>query len=333
MNGNLLKKNTKFSSFDGDLVLRGQFEEILGTYVNFYLNHIGVSISVNGEEVFWSGRIQEDIPEIMCAANWSSWFREEPKPEDIVEIRLHNPHSYGNAGAYNQFLDSMFQGPGRTIEQRAESASMPYRITGSIIIIVSIALLGVALSYFVQRLSSAGLLLSMGVMSLFMGIYMVFDTVDVEFHSELFVFNTCVRQYCIMFAVLELVNCIRKTLTGKRGKIAEVLAVTSGVCIGILLAVSLGSMIALYDTGIFWAVVHGLISLMLIGLCIQEYRQGEKENRILNVSYVILLLALLLKLVNARMNFWTSGIVVKVIFVLLAMLHIVRAIKLDAFYF
>lgn len=325
-----LEQSTKLSGFGGDLVLRGQFDETYPMYVSFYLNHIGVTISVNGEEVFQSGRTDNDIPEMMCVKGWASWLYEEADPEDEVEIHLHNPHSYGNTGAYHQFLDSLCLGSGMALEDHVESLGMPYRIASFFIIVISIALAGVAISYFLQGISSARLLLGTGLLSLFMGGYIMLDAVDIEFHSNVIVFNTCLCQYCIMFAALALVYCIRQTLTEKRRKIAGILAVISEIQVGIFILFSLLGMIDIYDTGLFWAVVQGSVFLVLIGLCVQEFRLGEKDNRILSVSYIILMSAAVLELVNAGMNFWTGGIVVKIVFGLMLVFQLVRAVKVVA---
>ena len=46
-----LDGHTKLSALDGDIVLRGHFDRELpeGGRVNFYLNHIGFSVYINGE--------------------------------------------------------------------------------------------------------------------------------------------------------------------------------------------------------------------------------------------------------------------------------------------
>lgn len=52
---------------------------------------------------------------------------------------------------------------------------------------------------------------------------------DICFRSKNYLFNICMRQYCIMFAELEFANCIRKTLTGKERKAANVLTLMLGI--------------------------------------------------------------------------------------------------------
>lgn len=323
-----LEENTRLSSFDGDFVLRGRFSEPNPMYVSFHLNHIGVVISVNGEEVFESGRASDEIPEMICGSYWSGWLYEEAKPEDVIEIRLHNPHNYGNAGAYEEFLNSLHLGGGIALENHLKAQSTPYWIVGSVMLVAAVALLGMALGYFVQRLPYASLLWSMGLLTLFMGGYILMDTIDIEFHSELFVFNTYVRQFCIMFAIMELIIGIRKILTGKGRKIAGIITAVLEVSNGAALLFAFTDKIALYDSSVYLAIVQGIASLILLWLCIREYRQKERENRVLLITGIIILFAVWLELVNARMNLWTSGIVVKTIFSLSFVFHLFRTIKI-----
>lgn len=325
-----LEENTRLSSFDGDLVLRGRFSEEFPMYVSFHLNHIGVIISVNGEEVFESNRARDEIPEMVCGSYWSGWLNEDAHPEDIIEIRLHNPHSYGNAGAYEEFLNSLHFGAGTALENHLEPQSRPYRIAGSFMLVAAVALLGMALGYFVQRLPQASLLGSMGLLTLFMGGYILMDTIDIDFRSKLNVLNTCVRQCCIMFAVMELANGIRKILTGNKYKIAGIITAVLGVSNGVALLFSFTDKIALYDTSGYLSIVQGIASLVLLWFCIQECRQRKKENRVMLISGMILLLTVWMELVNARMNLWTSGIIVKTIFFLIFVFHLFRAIKMVA---
>lgn len=326
-----LSPEVKLSGFGGDLILRGQLDLLEGIYLSFYLNHIGISISVNGERVFESGRIEDDLPEMICGSYWSGWYPEEPLQEgDEIEIRLHNPHSYGNPDAYHEFLNSLYLGGGTTLQNYLKSESLPWRGIGVVILVVSVALLGMSLGYFAQRLPSASLLWSMGVMSLFMGGYLWIDTRDIMFRSSLAVINTCVRQYCLMFAFLELVNCIRKILTGKEKRFAEYLTAAVVAADGVLLVLSLTDRIAIYDTGLFWAIAQGLAALILLFLCLRECRRREKKERVLLISGMILLCAGLLELVNARTGFWISGILGKVVFILLFFFYIIRAVKMVA---
>lgn len=234
---------------------------------------------------------------MICGSYWSGWSSEEIETGDETQIRLHNPHKYGNAGAYNEFLDSLYFGGGTALQKQLHQMSMPYQITGMFIMVVSVALLGMALGYLVQRISSGSLLWSMGL-------------------------------FCIIFGSLELANCIRKILTGKRRKIAGYFVAMQATVNGILVLLSLIDIIDVYDISLYWAISQGIVFLAMFGLCVLEYLRGIKEERILSVSCMILIFAVLFELVNARVNFCTSGIIVKVIFTVLFLFHLVSAVNL-----
>ena len=61
-----LRKDTNLSAYDGDLVIRGRFNEELpeGTNIKNYLNHIGMSVYMNGEILYESSVEQY----LICAA-------------------------------------------------------------------------------------------------------------------------------------------------------------------------------------------------------------------------------------------------------------------------
>ena len=101
-----LTEESDISALNGDLYLRGTFlrEMEEGWQLNYYRNHIGASIKVNGELIY-----QDDIlsipnlnPELfssMCARAWAGTLVPAIGTEDLIEICLHNPHMYGNSRA------------------------------------------------------------------------------------------------------------------------------------------------------------------------------------------------------------------------------------------
>lgn len=318
------------SSFDGDMVMRGRFGEVAFTEISYYLNHIGVSISVNGEHVFESGRFSDEMPEMICGSYWGGWFHEELTEQDEIEIVLHNPHSYGNPDAYNEFLNSMYYGSNTIIVDKYYAETMPYKVVGIIMLVFSLVIFGITLGYYIQRLPSASLMLSMGIMVLCMGGYILFDMIDISFYSSLIVYNTCMRQFCIMFGTFELVNCLRKMFGGKLKKVASYVVSFSGVSAVLLLLLSIADVVFVYDIGMYYAVVQGLASLVMLYLSYRKLRCDETSDKVMIVSGMILLLVTMLELVNGRLNIWTGGIVVKWTFVAIMVFHLVRAVKVVA---
>ena len=113
-----LTEESDISALKGDLYLRGSFlwEMEEGWQLNYYRNHIGAAIKVNGQLIYQDDIL--DIPDLkpelfasMCARSWMGTLVPAIGPEDSVEIYLHNPHMYGNETAYRDFLTTLCSDP------------------------------------------------------------------------------------------------------------------------------------------------------------------------------------------------------------------------------
>lgn len=65
-------ENTKFSAYDGSVVLRGNFEyEIPESYpINFYLEQITMDLYINGEPIYKDSRNQIGLTPSNCCTQW-----------------------------------------------------------------------------------------------------------------------------------------------------------------------------------------------------------------------------------------------------------------------
>ncbi|MGN1180413.1 MAG: sensor histidine kinase, partial [Suilimivivens sp.] len=322
-----LEKDTKLSSFDGDLVLRGHFSPFHPMWISFYLDHIGVMISVDGQEIYWSGRVTDEVPEMMCSSIWNGWDCSNVDAASEIEIRLHNPHNYGNGDAYNEFLGSLYIGGETALQDTVWQESKFYTVAGLFVVVISVALLGLSLGYLAQRIPAGSLLCSIGMMCLFMGGYILMDTKDICYRSSLLVFNTCVRQFCIMFSALAFADCAKKILSGKERKIAAIAVKVLSITEGILLILSLTNTVTVYDTGLYFAIVFSMVSLILLCLCISECLHNQNADKMVQGSCIVMILAVILELLNGRMNFAINGMIIKAVFLLLFAFHLIRAVR------
>ena len=194
-----LTEQSELSARKGDLYLRGTFLREMGEgwQLNFYRNHIGVQISVNGQSIY-----QDDIlsipnlrPELfasMCARAWTGTLVPAIGTEDTVEIYLHNPHSYGNDSAYRDFLTTLCSDPVEwsILKLNLEPHGEPFRLLGALLAATSLMLLGASIAAVIVRIPMGGMLLKMGLLTLFTGGYIAFDSLDVSYWSDLNVLNT-----------------------------------------------------------------------------------------------------------------------------------------------
>lgn len=324
-----ISDDTDICAFDGDLILRGRFSEELpeGVQIIFYLNHIRMDIYMDGELIYESS--YEMYPD-MCGDAWTTWILPEMGEEDEIEIHLHNPHKYGNHNAYNQYLDSIYLGSDVVLQEQYNKQTMPYKLFCAFVIVVSIAIIGTAIGYELLRLPNSTVLYKLGITSLLMGVYMYFDVKYFLFPSSKLVLNTYIRQMAIMLGACMFGAVITEVLEEKRKKIASIavgLLVATDV---VFLAMVFGGKIRIYDTGMYWAIIQGIISLILIVLCVKEIKNSDKHNMFMFFSIVALLSVLVAELINARLSWWNNGNCIKVVFSVLLVIHLVYSIKLMA---
>lgn len=182
----ILTEDTELSARNGDLFLRGTFlrEMKEGWQLSFYRNHIGISIKINGQQVYKDAMLE--IPEIkadlfasMCGREWMHILVPEISTQDVVEIYLHNPHMFGNKTAYRDFLTTLCGNqPGFDLLQKSlEPYGNPFRITGGLLVAGALMLLGAAIAAGFVRNPSCSTLFKLGLMTFFSGGFIIFDTV------------------------------------------------------------------------------------------------------------------------------------------------------------
>ncbi len=322
-----LSEDTELSAFDGDLLLRGRFDMELpeGACIYFYLNHIGMSVSVNGENIY---EMSNEINSDMCGNDWQEWLLPAMAEVDLIEIKLHNPHSYGNKDAYNELLDSLCMSGETQLKKYYEKKERPYRYFCIFILVASIALIGTAIGYQLLHLPNSTLLLKLGLMSLLMAVYMYLDTKDISLRNDKLVFNTYMRQIAMMLATLMLGAGVIEMLQAKWKKLAQIAVYVLLVANFVFMAISLAGVMGIYDTGMYWAVIQGIVCLILIFLCVKEVKNSEKNEQIMLISVVVLMAVLIAELINARLSVWKSGICIKTLFGVLFVLLLIWAVKL-----
>ncbi len=334
-----LTEDAELSALKGDLFLRGTFlrEMREGWQLNFYRNHIGVSIKVNGEQIYKDAMLyipdlQADTFASMCAREWMAVPVLGISTQDTVEIYLHNPHAFGNKTAYRDFLTTLCSDmpiPGLNIlQQNLDAYGEPLRITGGLLAVASLMLLGAAIAAAIVRIPVAGRLLKLGLLTLFTGGFIAFDTIDISFWNELNVLNTYTQQLCMMLAVFCLDSFICDYLTGKRRKAAGVSVAISAALSSVLIILSFTRVTALFDTLSYWAVSQAVLCPVLMVCCVGELlKTAPKGRRLVLISGVLLPGAILLDLIGVGENILCRCVCSKVLFIALFVVHIIAAAR------
>ena len=331
-----LDDNADLNALDGDLFLRGHlsYDIFDGGRLYYYQNHIGVTIYLNGELLLIdaiSEREEEGLAlePSMCGSRWDHIMPPGITTEDVVELRLHNPHSHGNSSAYRDFLNTLYNSPNTSyiLESYLKPYSFPLQMAGIVLVIVALMLLGAALASGFLRTPMGGGLWQYGLLTLFMGGFIILDTVGISFVSELVAFNTYGRQLCMMLAVYCMGLCVCGTLTGKPRKIAKVAMLLSALLNSVLIVLSFTGVTVIYDTGIYWTASQVILCPLLLVCAAVEWHHREKNSRTILLSHMFLLSAVLLDIAGVGRSIYSHGTCTKIVFALLFALYAAGTVK------
>ena len=326
-----LEKNTRISALDGDLVLRGTFGESQqyleeGTVISCYLDYIMLTITINDEIVYGGYPYSEAVIRDLCSKVWVTWETPQLGEEDEIEIRLHNPYRYGNANAYDEFLQMIYPGTAERLLSRFEKKTLPEWMTGFGMLICALVLLGMSLAGFVQRHKNTYLFMSGGLMVLFAGVFVMFDTIDISLLNPNYVMNAYARQICLMLFVFELFGLTRRFLSGTPQKIAGLVTAVSAGVDAVLMFVSLVTGRTLFGLMLPWSVVHVILLVWMVLLCVYQLWSHKGKTHLMLCAGCVLYATVLLGVLNGFACWWDDLLLVKVVFTVLLLIYLIMEI-------
>lgn len=327
---NALDENTKLSAYDGSLVLRGNFECDFpeSSAINFFLEHITMDIYVNGEPFFLDSRNEFGLSSSGCCIQWLNLRSSGIFTDDIVEIHLNNPHSFGNKNAYNNFLSMIYGGEVENFGSFMLKSGQSSRIVGIAVIVAAIILLSVYLAFCLLKIEDGRDIGNMGFFALFFGGYIALDTSDISLWSDRNVFNTYGLQLCIMLSGFMALICIAARIKSGAAKIAHAAVIASAAVNSVLLVLSLMGYTVLYDTAFCWLAAHAVIFAVMLGCCVYSLIRGKDKNYFALASNIILIAAAFADMINYFAGSLPAGICSKTVFLILFIAQLVISIRI-----
>ena len=328
-------EDSDISSLDGDVTVRGHFDVDIseGAILNFYCNHIGVSMYVNGEQVYMDAPTEIknygiDLMPSMCGKRWGQILCPAITVEDEVEFHFINYHKYGNKEAYKELLSTCLLAPldKTVLETYLKPYINPFKMMGTALLIVGIMLLGSAVYAAILKSGMANHLFKTGIMTLFVGGYTVLDMMMVYFTDELLVMRTYGGQLCLMLGVYFWGIIVCDAIKEKYKKVAEIVMGVSGVINMLIIAIVISGKVLLYDTRIVWECSQCVVSLILILLCLLEFKKEKKKGTKL-ITYILIHIAILLDFIGVGYHMYYSGICFKVSFVVMLLVFLLQGVK------
>ena len=336
----MLTDTSDLSTNQGDLLLRGYFDETLfpGAILYLYRDHFGITIKINEElnymsmqsEILTMGEVGKMYFVDSCGREWTMiGFENGLLTTDTIEIHLQKMHDHIDRDAYWNFLNSCYVAPVDTaiVEAYLQPKVFSWFIFGGFILFVAVMMLGATLAATIFQMSMVQSLSKLGFLLLFAGGYMILDTVTMSFMNETLVFNTYARQICMMLAVYWMELCVRDALTGLRCKVGKiVLGIAFALNVALILPSFTGTW-AIYDTVPVWVIGQAVFALVLLGLSIWEIWKGACDDRQELGFGIVLLTTLLLDLAGVGNSMYSHGTCTKITFTVVFAVHGFRGLK------
>lgn len=327
-------KGEHISSTKGDVTLRGIFQmhdpetdENLGPFfadlpIHLYFNHIGgYAVMPDGETLPFDTE-HELFGEDACAVMWSAVPSTGEEPITIV---LHNPHTFGNENAIDDFLENMSAADGIYLETMMLEKGEPQRNVGLTILIISLIVLGIAAFSTIIRLKSVEMWL-IGLMSLAAGGYLLFDAFAVSIWNGSNIANTRMLGLCMMFFMLFSTMLIVTLLENTAKKVAFIATFVSGISILSCISLSFFDKIPFYDTWLGWSIIEILIGIILMGCIIAGMRGATPVKRNLYIMSLVFLVSFPIDVIATALGFWEGGFVTKFVFFAIFMIALIAVL-------
>ncbi len=332
-----IEKGKKISAMNGDVMLRGYFltetpdGQVLGrisddSTVALYLNHIGAEIFVNGKLQMMFSAEDPKLGADACGKQWVL-YEYSGSDSDIVEIVLRNPHKFGNYNAVNDFLNSIYIKSGDSIDNLLRRQDNSSRIIGLSVIVVALAVLGVAVFSFLIKLPQSKVILLIGLMMLSAGGYYILNT-PLSGLGEPVAFKTCALQCTMMLFVFFMMCFIAGYMYGKAKKAALIATAVSGFSIVPIFISTLVLGTALYDMNLCWIAVHLPICLLMLGCCIYSLIKADKEQKLLSATCILQLCAFFLDILATATGRWQGGRASETVFTVLFAAILIIVLKI-----
>lgn len=326
---NMLSPDSDIPAKYGSIILKGGFENEVyeGANLNFYLDHITMELYINGEQFLWDSANEMGLNDSTCGRKWVNFISPPISENDIIEIKLCNPHRFGNKNAYNELLRNIYGGSKSIFDRIMLKTGKASRIIGTAVIAAAVALLAAALFFGLMHIEGGVTAGNLGALALFFGGYFILDTIDLPLWSWLFAFNTYTLQICIMLAATCAAACIAESIHGAARKTARGAVFASGVVNAVLALLPLCKVMVIYDTLFFWLLAHIVIYAVLLCCCIYECVIGKVTDRLAIISDFLLIIAAFADMVCYFAGSDNKGLFSKSIFLILFLIHIVMIIK------
>ena len=307
----------------GDVTLRGNFHMLTpdGEYVGIYrgeipvalfVNHISITICEGEQEPYMIDIENPLYGSSACGVDWYAYSLTSGS-ESSVEILLHNPHSYGNESAIDEFLSNMALWAGIDFERGMLDSGQFQRNTGQFFVMVALVLLGFALFSILLHIPNTRIIWVLGAAIFSAGINLVYSASGISFWSESSAVNTTVLGLSMMFYMLFISGIVTHFLKETK-RIGSITTFAVGVSVAVYLVLPVFAGVRFYDTWLPWMITQTVANGVLLVCMIKDFRTFSRKRRWGHIGMALLLLAFEADAASIATGSWESGVISQIVF-------------------
>ena len=316
-------KGDHISSTKGDVTLRGNFHMLTpdGEYIGIYDGDIPIALYTNHINLtFYEGTNDPFVIDVenplfgasACYVDWTAYILKNKNTEPI-EILIHNPHHFGNETAIDEMLSSTALWTDIEFEKGILETGSTQRNIGLLLVIISLMVLGTALFSTLIHIKNSKIIWLFGIVILFAGTYLTYNTGGVSFWSKSVVSNTmilgCSMIFYMFFLSIALVYFLKATKA-----IGTITVTLLGLADTIFLVLPIFTDILFYDTWLYWAAAQVLANAILLSCLIREFYITKSKERWLYMGSILPLFSFAVDVIMTGLGVWEGGLSSKYIF-------------------
>ena len=331
-----IKKGEHISSTKGDVTLRGNFHMLKpngeywkmftgGTPIAFYTNHINVTFCEVDRNPYSIDNENPKIGVSACGEKWTShYFSNASEP---IEIIVHNPHAFGNENAIDELLENVVFWNGTESEKIVLEKGETQRNLGFFFIMASVMFLGTALFCSLIHIKNSKTIWLMGLVILFAGLYIAYNSSGISFWSDSVVSNTITSGASMILYSFFLSTLITSHFNATK-RIGLITSIGLGVLNALLFILSLVTKLYFYDALLYWVILQSAVNLILLGCLVKEFLTEKSNRKFVYLVATLPLLSFGIDAIATWLGAWENGAISRFSFVVLFAIAIVILLRI-----
>lgn len=326
-----LTPGSRIPADDKDLQLRGHFDVgyTLNEQIFLYLDHVDMTMKINGEEIVNTFKPTPRIAEDFCGSYWYQYRMQGVTQEDRIEILLHSTHGFGHKNAYRDFIDRIYTAPEYYVKDFILQMGRFSRLMALAGAILALLILGFSLAFALIGVPGGGRLALFGFSALLMSGYIALDTPDVSLWSEIILANTSFSQLCMMLSALGFGFFAADVFTNEKKKSVTILLAAMAICDGAIILLSGARVIRICSMLLPWVIAQSLVSAVLLAYLLHVLFTEEKgKDKYLLLVCIAMQALILFDLLGSLLGWNYAGICSKVGFFLVLVIFLAWTMRI-----